>query len=346
MAQLSDSISIRNLQVRNRLVMPPMVMHLATEDGHVTEKNIRHYEARSRGGVGLIVIEASAVNWEHRISQRNIGIHADSCTEGLSRIVKAIHAHGAKTFIQLCHAGPNSSVAKTPLGPSAVGRGERVPTEASNEQIEAVKLEFVRAANRAKDAGFDGVEIHAAHFFLLSSFISPSTNKRKDAYGGTTVKRTKLTADITKMIRKELGDYPIQCRMNGIENVVNGVDIKEAIAVAKLLERAGVDSLSISGSLLPDNTPKELVRFTSKTLPDFMNGYPYGCFVPCAAEIKRHVSVPVIGVGQVRTAGLARGLLQNDLCDLIAIGRGMLADPEFAAKALAGQDDKIVPWKE
>jgi len=345
MAQLSDPISIRDLQVRNRLVMPPMVMHFATEDGQVTEKNIRHYEARSRGGVGLIVVEASAVNWEHRISERNIGIHADSYIDGLSRIVKAIHAHGAKTFIQLCHAGPNSSVAKNPLGPSAVGRGERVPTEISKEQIEAVKPEFVQAAERAKDAGFDGVEIHAAHFFLLSSFISPSTNRRKDAYGGTTLKRAKLATDIVRMIRKELGDYPVQCRMNGIENVLNGVDIEEAIAVAKLLERAGADSLSISGSLLPDNAPRELLRFTSETVPDFLKGYPYGCFVPCAAEIEKHVGIPVIGVGLVRTAGFARKLVEDDMCDMIAVGRGLLADPDFAAKALARQDDKIVPWK-
>ena len=345
MANLADPIEIAGMEVKNRFVMPPMVTNFAStsETGEVTDRLIRYYEQRSKGDVGLIIVEATAIAWEHRLQKYSVGIHNDSLIPGLKKLTDHIKAHGARAFIQLVHGGAKSRVSERLVGPSAIRIMEGpLPEELSVEEIEMIKGWFVDAARRAQEAGFDGVEIHGAHFYLLSAFLSSYTNCREDEYGGTTPKKTKLVVDIIKAIRNELGSYPIIVRMHGIENLVRGIDIDEAKLIAQLLETAGADALHISGVETPYYKPDELAKFTLETKPAFLKGYPDGCFVPCAVKIKEVVGIPVIGVGMVRDAAFAEKVMQEELCDLIGVARGLLADPFFAEKTLSGKGETIV----
>jgi len=347
MTELSEPIEIAGLEIRNRIVMPPMVRERATEDGEVTEEVVQHYVARSKGGVGLIIVEAAAIAWEHRIMKRNVGIHDDRLIPGLTKLAEGIKAHGARAFIQINHCGPKSFVETRLVGPSSVPvRKNRIPEELSVDEIHSIQELFVDAARRAQQAGFDGVEVHGAHFYLLSSFLSSYTNRRNDDYGGTTIKKTKVVVDTIKRIREELGDYPLILRINGIENVVDGIEIEEAIEISKIAERAGVDSVHVSCIVDPVSNPLLPTRFTKDTVPALLKGVPFDCCIPCATQIKAHVDVPVIGVGMVRDAEFARSIVKKDLCDLLGIGRGLLADAEFAVKTLEGRDDEIIPWKD
>lgn len=347
MPDLADPITIGKLRVRNRAVMPPMVRNLATDEGFVTPELIEHYAARSRGGVGLIIVEAAAIDWAHGIMKRNIGIHDDRVIPGLSALAEGIKKYGARAFIQINHAGPKSHIATRYVGPSAVPvmKG-KVPEVLTVDEIEDIKGKFVNAARRAQEAGFDGVEIHGAHFYLLSAFLSSYTNHRNDDYGGPIEKRAKLAVDVIKAIRRELRSFPLIFRMNGIENVVNGITIDQAVKIARIIEHAGVDALHISCVVDAINNPGIPSIFDEKTMPAFLRGYPYDCCIPCASKIKSEVKIPVIGVGMVRDAKFARRVIKRNLCDLLGIGRALLADPEFVQKTLDKRDDEIVPWKD
>ncbi|MHA1933965.1 MAG: NADH:flavin oxidoreductase [Candidatus Thorarchaeota archaeon] len=347
MVNLSESIEIAGLEVRNRIVMPPMVRNLATQDGKVTDALVKHYEDRSMGGVGLIIVEAAAISWSHGIMTKNVGIHDDSLIPGLSKLAEGINAHGARSFIQINHAGPKSHSAKRFVGPSAVPvMKNKIPEELSIDEIEQIKDMFVDATRRAQAAGFDGVEVHGAHFYLLSAFLSSYTNKRDDEYGGSIENKARFAVDVIKKIREELGDYPLIFRMNGFENVIDGIDIAEGIKIAKIVEKAGIDALHVSCVVDATYNPGMTPIFSEETMPEFLKGYPYDCCIPCAKEIMPHVRVPVIGVGMVRNAAYAREVMMDDPCDLLGVGRALLADPEFANKTLNGQDDQIIPWKD
>lgn len=347
MPELSDPIQLGGLRIRNRSVMAPMVRNLATDDGRVTEELVEHYALRSRGGVGLIIVEAAAIAFEHSIMKRNIGIHSDTMVEGLSELAEGIKEHGARAFIQINHAGPKSHVATRYVGPSAVPvMKNKIPEALSIEEIQHIKDLFVNAARRAKEAGFDGVEIHGAHFYLLSAFLSPSTNIRTDDYGGSTVNRARFAVEVIQGIKRELGRYPMVFRMNGIENVVNGITMEEGVEIAKSIEQAGINAVHISCIVDATYNPGVQPIFDEDTVPDFLRGFPYDSCLPCAAKIKQQVKVPVIGVGMVRKAAFAREMIRRKVCDLLALGRGLLADPDFVIKAIEERDDEIIEWKD
>jgi 2,4-dienoyl-CoA reductase-like NADH-dependent reductase (Old Yellow Enzyme family) len=347
MVDLSDPIDIAGLQVKNRLVLPPMVRNLCTEDGRVTDKIVEHYEAISKGGMGLIIVEAAAITWEHRILSKNVGIHDDALIPGLKKLADGIKAHDARAFIQINHSGPKAHFQKRFVGPSNIPViKNKVPEPLSIEEIEEIREMFVDAARRAQSAGFDGVEVHGAHFYLLSAFLSSYTNRREDEYGGSTKNKAKFTVDVIQRIREALGDYPIILRINGMENVEDGITLEEGIQISKIAETAGIDALHVSCVVDETYNPGVPPRFTEETMPEFLRGYPYDCCIPVAREIKPHVKVPVIGVGMVRDPQFARRVMMEDTCDLLGVGRALLADPEFVNKTLEGRDNEIIPWKD
>lgn len=327
--------------------MPPMVRNLATTEGLVTDAVVQHYEERSKGQVGLIIVEASAIEWDHRIMSKNIGIYDDKCIPGLRKLADAINRHGARSFIQINHSGPKGHGKMKYTGPSDVPvMKNKKPKPISLDEIKEVKHWFVDATRRAEEAGFDGVEIHGAHYYLLSSFLSSYTNRRDDEYGGSIENRARLSVEIIKMIREELGDYPLIFRMNGFENVQDGISMEEGIELAKLIERAGIDSLHISCVVDSIYNPGLPPVFDKDSQPDFLTDYPYDSCIPIAGKIKPHVKVPVIGVGEIRDERLVKKVMEDDFCDMLGIGRGLLADPYFVQKILDGRSEQIIPWKE
>lgn len=347
MVDLTKPIEIAGLKVKNRFVMPPMVRSLATDKGFVTDAVVQHYEERSRGQVGLIIVEAAAIAWKHRIGMKNIGIHDDKMIPGLTKLVDGIKAHGARAFIQINHSGSKTHFRTRYVGPSDIQViKHKVPEPLSTEEIHSIIEMFVDAARRAKEAGFDGVEIHGAHYYLLSEFLSGYTNRRDDEYGGTTKKKAKFSVDVIKAIRKELGNYPLIFRMNGFENVVGGITMEEGIRIAKIVERAGIDLLHVSCVVDSTFNPALPPIFDKETQPDFLKDYPYDSCIPIAGKIRPHVKVPVIGVGEVRDAKLVKKVMRDDMCDMLGIGRGLLADPFFVQKILEGRADEITPWKD
>ena len=347
MVDLSEPIELAGLTVKNRFVMPPMVRNLATEEGFVTDAVIQHYEECSKGQVGLIIVEAAAITWEHRIMSKNIGIHDDKLIPGLRKLADAINAHGALSFIQINHSGLKGHGKMKYVGPSDIPVMKNTnPEPISVDDIEDVKQWFVDATRRAKEAGFDGVEIHGAHYYLLSAFLSSYTNRRDDDYGGSTKNKARFSVDIIKMIREEHGDYPLIFRMNGFENVVDGITMEEGIEIAKIVERVGIDSVHVSCVVDATYNPGLPPVFDKKTQPDFLKEYPFDSCIPVAGQIKPHVNVPVIGVGEVRDEKLVKKVMDNDICDMLGIGRGLLADPYFVQKILDGRGEEIIPWKD
>ena len=347
MVDLTKPIEFAGLTVKNRFVMPPMVRSLASEDGSVTDALIQHYEKRSRGQVGLIIVEASAIAWNHRIGMKNIGIHDDSMIPGLKRLAEAIKAHGARAFIQINHSGSKTHFKTRYVGPSDIPVVKhRIPEPLSTDEINDITQMFVDAARRAMEAGFDGVEVHGAHYYLLSEFLSGYTNRRTDDYGGTTKKKAKFSVDVIRAIRKELGDYPLIFRMNGFENVENGITMDEGIEIARIIEGAGIDVLHISCVVDSTFNPGLPPLFDRETQPDSLRNYPYDSCIPIAGHIRNHVIIPVIGVGEVRDGKMVKKVMKDDMCDMLGIGRGLLADPLFVQKILENREKEIIPWKE
>ena len=347
MVDLSEPIEFAGLTVKNRFVMPPMVRSLASERGHVTDAVIQHYEERSKGQVGMIIVEAAAIAWPHRIGSRNIGIHDDKMIPGLRKLTDSIKSHGARAFIQINHSGAKTHFRTRYVGPSNIPVVKhKVPEPLSAEEIQEIKQMFVDAARRAMEAGFDGVEIHGAHYYLLSEFLSGYTNRRSDSYGGTTKKKAKFSVEVIKAIRKELGGYPLIFRMNGFENVVDGITMDEGIEIAKIIEHAGIDVLHVSCVVDSSFNPALPPIFDKETQPDFLKEYPYDSCIPIAGKIRPHVSVPVIGVGEVRDTKMVNKVMKDDLCDMLGIGRGLLADPYFIQKILEKRGKEIIPWKD
>ncbi len=334
---LFSSITIHSLTLKNRIVMPPMCTNLATIGGAVTERMIDYYTARALGGVGLINVEFAYVRADGKVFEHMLGIYDDKLIPGLQRLTEAVHQGGAKIFIQLAHGGrrAHSEITGTvPVAPSPIPRlnGE-TPHELSKEEIEDLIQDFILGARRAQKAGFDGVMIHMAHGYLLQQFLSPLSNKRKDEYGGELEGRARFPVEVLKSIRKEVGaDYPISCRLCGDEFIKGGFDLSQSIRVAKMLEANGANALEISAG-------------THETgyiiaAPPY---YSMGFLAPLSAAIKKEVNIPVGIVGRIHTPAVAEQILQEGKADLIAIGRGLIADPEWPKKAQEGKPETIRP---
>lgn len=326
MPSLSDPISIDNLLLKNRIVMPPLANDFSSSGGEVTDKHLDHYRTRAGAGVALIIVEHSYIVPEGRMTERQLGIHDDSLVPGLTELAGAIRAAGAKSAIQLTHAGANTSAATCgcqPVGPSSVavpGRDEE-PRPLHIAEIEALVDAYRQAARRAKAAGFDAVEIHGAHGFLLCQFVSPYTNQRTDQYGGGTVNRLRFPLEVITAVRDETGPgFPLLYRFGASDFMQGGLALDEARQVAPMLVNAGINILDVSGGLC-GSRPAEL-----KGVPGF--------FVPLAESVKAVVDVPVVAVGGITDAVFANSIIAEGKADLVAVGRALLKNPNWAREAL------------
>ena len=361
---LASPASIGNLELRNRMIMAAMGSNFASEDGHTTEQLTAYYEKRAQGGIGLIILETSAITWPAGASMPNmIGFSKDEFIPSLKSLTQRIHQHGSKIAAQLNHSGkiaqedviagrpiPVPSIPKSEPsdmfglltqdeimnfikagGPD--GKGPRYH-ELSADEIQQEVQHFVDAAKRAKAANFDAIEIHAGHGYLISSFLSPAVNKRTDEYGGTPEKRAKLLVDIISQIKNQLKDFPVLVRLDANEyRIENGITPNDFLITASMAQDAGADAIDVSAY---GNTSKG-IAFTEAPLV-----HEPGGFLNFVKMAKKELTIPIIAVGRIELDVAEKGLRNNEF-DFLAMGRKILADPDLPNKIISGREQLIRP---
>lgn len=337
--ELKKDFYIKGKYFKNRIVMPPMGTGLASITGEVTENMLAYYEKRAQGGAGTVIVEIACVDEPvGRASLTQLCIDKPGYIAGLKELSERIKSYGCNAFIQLHHAGRQTTPAVTggrkPVAPSPIPcrfmRAE--PEELDLDGIKRIRDKFVMAALYAAKAGFDGIELHAAHGYLLSQFLSPYTNKREDEYGGSLENRVRLIAEIINGIKNLVPQLIIAVRFNVADFVPGGLEVEEGVRLAALLEKAGADLLDVSCGIYESG-------HTSIETASFEPGWR----MEMVKKVKENVNIPVLGGGNLRKPEEAEYFLRNGYADFIWIGRGMLADPFWANKALAGKGDDIRP---
>lgn len=318
MVGLLYPLEVKGLRLKNRLVMPPMATGLATSTGSVTADLIEHYNQRSKS-LGLLVVEHSYVTLNGKLSEQQLGIHDDSLVFGLKKLSSSIHATGTPVVIQINHAGRRAR--KEVTGVQSVAPSPCADVrQLSIKEIEAMVDDYGTAAERAMRGGFDGVEVHGAHGFLINQFYSPLTNKRKDRYGGSLENRMKFPLEVVKKVKGKVGGRLLLYRMGSDDLDPKGTTIEDSEIFALKLEELGVDIIDISGGLC-GGSPAELQS-------------EQGYFIPQAEKIKKVVNIPVIGVGGIKDPEYANKIIKEERVDLVAIGRELLKDPSWASQAI------------
>jgi 2,4-dienoyl-CoA reductase-like NADH-dependent reductase (Old Yellow Enzyme family)/thioredoxin reductase len=329
---------IGNLKLKNRIVMAPMVRNYADEFGFVTPKYEEHIAAIARGGVGMMILEASFVSPDGRGFLNELGIASDESIDGLRTLVQIAHEQGAAIGPQLYHAGRQTSsqvtgtqpVAPSPIPDPTIGE---VPHELSVEEIHALVGAFAAAARRAKEAGCDFVEIHGAHGYLITQFLSEFSNKRYDAYGGSEENRMRFLEEVVIAVQSQVGeDFPVTTRLSGNEMVPDGIMPDYAIRIAQRLEDMGIDAVHISAG---NYASYELGYMIAPM------AVPEAPLVDLAEVVRNEVSIPVIAVGKIRTPDLAEDVLAVGKADFIAFARPFLADPDWPKKAKENRTSEI-----
>ena len=361
---LASPASIGNLELKNRMIMAAMGSNFASEDGHTTDQLIAYYEERARGGIGLIILETSAITWPAGASMPNmIGFSKDEFIPSLQSLTQRIHQHGSKIAAQLNHSGkiaqedviagrpiPVPSIPKSEPsdmfglltqdeimnfikagGPD--GKGPRYH-ELSVDEIQQEVQHFVDAAKRAKASKFDAIEIHAGHGYLISSFLSPAVNKRTDESGGTSEKRARLLVEVISQIKQQIEDFPVLVRLDANEyRIENGITPADFLITASMAQEAGADAIDVSAY---GNTSKG-IAFTEAPLV-----HEPGGFLDFVKMAKKELTIPIIAVGRIELDVAEKGLKNNEF-DFLAMGRKVLADPGLPNKVISGQEHLIRP---
>ncbi len=321
---------IGGMEIRNRIVMPSMSTGYSG-DGYASERMRDYYEERARGGVGLIIVEANCIESRARRWSDRLLIDDDKYIPRLLELTEAIHRHGAKVAQQIGHGGRtirSSFTGVQPVAPSPIPEpGGEVPHELTVAEIREIVGHFAQAADRAKRAGFDAVEVHGAHTNLITQFLMPSSNQRKDEYGGELKNRARFMLEVVKAIRLAVGpDYPFWCRIDGEENGFMGITpLEELQELVRMLQESGVDAINVSG--VPYCRP-------------YFSTPAY--FVNVAAAVKQVVRIPVIVAGWI-TPEVGESVLKQGKADFIGMGRPLIADPQFPNKVAAGNMEDITP---
>lgn len=298
--------------------MPPMQSGRASFEGEVTNKLVNFYVRRSPA-IGLPIVEHAYVSLTGKIGPKQLGIYDDSLIDGFEKLASGIHSVGAPAVVQISHAGGVANkkvIGTTPAGPSECGKTRML----ERSELFSLAQDYASATGRAIKAGFDGVELHGAHGYLLNQFISPLINKRQDEFGGSLENRMRFPLMVVDKVKQCLGDKLLLYRLGSDDLAPMGTNIQDAVAFAKKLEEAGVAILDVSGGMC-GSEPKQLRQ---------IKGY----FIPQASEVKKKVNIPVIGVGGIKEAKFADSLVTEGKVDLVAVGRAMWHDFEWAQKAV------------
>ncbi|WP_332021903.1 NADPH dehydrogenase NamA [Kaistella sp.] len=334
---LYTPIRFRNLELKNRWVMSPMCMY-SCENGVANDFHLLHYGSRAQGGTGLIIVEATGVVPEGRITNKCMGIWNDEQAEALSKIVKIVHENSeSKIGIQLAHAGRKASIwngKQIPLeegwetvapSPIPYDENERIPHELTVEEIRNLVQSFKDAAIRAVSAGFDLIEIHAAHGYLLHQFLSPLSNQRKDEYGGSFENRIRFLVEVVDAVNEVLDEnHPLFVRISGTEYAKNGWDIEDSIKLSEILKEHKVDLIDVSSG---GNIHGAKINL--------FDGYQ----VPLAEAIRKKAEIPTGAVGLIKTAKQAEEILQNKQADLIFVAREILRNPYLPVRGSFKNND-------
>ncbi|HBT73175.1 MAG TPA: NADPH dehydrogenase NamA [Lysinibacillus sp.] len=328
MSKLFEPYALQSISLKNRIVMAPMCMYSAQDDGMVTPFHLVHYATRAAGQVGLIILEATGVVPEGRISNKDLGIWDDAHIEGLSQLVEGMKAYGAKTGIQLAHAGRKATVDGEIFAPSAIAFSSdyKTPIEMTEEDILYVIEAFKQAAVRATKAGFDVLEIHGAHGYLISEFLSPATNKRQDQYGGSQENRYRILRQVIDAIRS-VWDGPLLVRVSAEDYAEDGTTMEDFIVFSRWMKSQGVDLVDVS---------------TGGVVPAAIHVFP-GYQVSHAEAIKHGANIPTGAVGLITTAVQAEEILQNNRADLIFLARVLLRDPYWPLHAAKELGEEVQP---
>jgi NADPH2 dehydrogenase len=329
MLHLITPLERGNLTLHNRLVMPPMATSKSDQNGMVSREILDYYDEKSKGGyIALIIIEHSFISQQGKATMKQLSVAHDILVDKLRELANTIHKNGSRAVMQINHAGSGSSSNVTgceAVGPSAVPnpRIGGIPRELSKGEIEEIVQQFADAALRVKNAGFDGVEIHSAHGYLLNQFFSPLTNKRTDEYGGDVRGRIRMHLEVIKAVRAVVGnDFPILLRLGASDYREGGTTIEDSKIAALEFEKAGVDVLDVSGG------------FCGYIVPGLTG---QGYFSPLTEALKSVISIPVILTGGITEADAAEQLLSEGKADLIGVGRAIYKDSTWAERAIKGQ---------
>lgn len=364
--KLLEPMQLKQVRLRNRVIKPGQRLGFVDKEGYITRQDVSFYENIAKGGVGLIIVDHAYVDFPMGAKIRQASIAEDKYIPALAKLSEAVHTHNCPIFLQISHAGPDhdtkASGGKNPLGPSVLSAADirlmfpgrehvYTPTEPlTTPEIERIIVTFADAAERARKAGFDGVEVHGAHSYLIATFFSRIWNKRDDRYGNQNLEnRSRFAVEILKAIRTRVGpDFVVGMRVNGGEfGIDTGTTAAESAEMAKMLQAAGADYLNVTAYgfaayhrlILPEQVfyPEPPAPFS----PD-LRASSHGTMIPLAAGIKKAVSIPVFAVGRLDPI-LGEWMLRKGMVDGICMGRRLLADPELPKKLAEGRYEDVAP---
>ncbi|MGP4065154.1 NADPH dehydrogenase NamA [Oceanobacillus sp. M65] len=327
MAKLFSPINFKNVTLKNRIVMAPMCMYSCNqEDGKVTPFHVTHYTSRAVGQVGLIMLEATAVQPEGRISSQDLGIWDDDHVEGLTDLNRQIHHYGSKTAIQLAHAGRKAQLDSNIFAPSALAFNDsyKTPQQMTVEDIKETIEAFKAASKRAKQANFDIIELHAAHGYLINQFLSPLTNIREDSYGGSRENRYRLLEEIISAV-KQAWDGPLFVRISTDEYAEGGNSLEDFVYFSRRMREQGIELIDCS---------------SGGVVPASISVYP-GYQLPRCETIRKEANISTGAVGLITTGVQAEEIIQNERADLIFLARALLRDPYWPRTAATELNEKL-----
>lgn len=328
MPGLFDDVRIGSLTLANRTVRSATWEGMCEKDGTPTQKLENYYATLTRGGIGLLISSYAFVRADGKQLPGKLGIDSDEKIAPLKKLTSAVHDLDGKIFCQLVHAGGQANakaIGRTPLAPSAIESPMYpvVPEEMSSSDVAEIVNAFGESARRAKEAGFDGVQLHGAHGYLINQFLSPLTNQRTDQYGGTLENRTRFLKEVLECVRESVGnDYPVTIKLTASDNLPGGFSPEEGVETARMLERWGIDAIEVSsGTAASGDQSPVRQEIDSEDKEAYNAGY--------AASIKKEVSLPIMVVGGIRSRTVAERILGSNQADFIALSRPLIREPDL-----------------